>query len=434
MTIDQLREFRQRVYESMGQARDAQFELVDALLLNSEGRSVVELSLNPVFRRGWGSVYAALSNGQVNPGLLERLYIRHGPASERPVWAVDSTLWPRPDAQTLPERGFHPSPTRIKGNKPIGIGHAYSTVVSVPEESGSWALPLAHEWIGSDQSALEVGAEQVKRLAALSEVRPLVTMDSAYSGPAWLKATVEGQFDSLGRLRPNRVVYRQPAPYPGLGRPAVHGPALNLRRADTWFSPDEALCVRDNKLGHLEITAWHTVHFREAPNHPVTVIHIHRLDARGTRRDPAHLWLMYTGQRPLHLATDWRCYLRRYAIEHFYRFIKQDLFWTAFAGTALRNTQLWSSLVCIAYWLLFLARDLVLDSIRSWEKAASTPPALSPGRVKRALPGLWSQIGTPAAPCKTRGKSSGRPPGFQPSRRPRYPILKKRPKRLPKAA
>ncbi len=73
--LDQLREFRQRVYESMGTARDAQFELVDALLLNSEGRSVVELSLNPAFRRAWSSVYAALSDGQINTTRLERLYI-----------------------------------------------------------------------------------------------------------------------------------------------------------------------------------------------------------------------------------------------------------------------------------------------------------------------------------------------------------------------
>ena len=434
MTIDQLREFRQSVYESMDRARDAQFELVDALLLNTEGRSVVELSLNPAFRRAWSSVYAALSDGQVSTTRLERLYLRHVPVSERPVWAVDSTLWPRPEARTLPERGFHHSPSRIKGNKPIGIGHAYSTVVCVPEASGSWALPLAHDWIAGDQRALEVGAEQVKRLAALSEVRPLVTMDSAYSGPAWLKATVDAPFDSLGRRRPNRVLYRQKPAYAGFGRPAMHGPALNLRRAETWFSPDEALCLRDDKLGRLEITVWHTVHFRQAPDQPVTVIHIQRLDARGTRRDPAHLWLMYIGQRTLCLATDWRSYLRRYAIEHFYRFIKQDLLWTDFAGTALRNTQLWSTLVTIAYWLLFLARDLVLDSARKWEKAAVTPPTLSPGRVKRALPGLWSQIGTPAAPCKTRGKSDGRPRGFQPPPRHHYPILKKRPKRLPTAA
>jgi hypothetical protein len=434
MPIDQLREFRQRVYESMGRARDAQFELVEALLLNTEGRSVVELSLNPAFRREWSSVYAALTDGQVNTTGLARLYVRHLPGSSRPVWAVDSTVWPRPEARTLPERGFHHSPTRIKGNKPIGIGHAYSTVVCVPEGSGSWALPLAHEWIAGDQSALEVGVEQGKRLTALSEVRPWVTMDSAYSGPAWLKATVDAPFDSLGRLRPNRVLYRQKPAYAGFGRPAVHGPALNLRRAEPWFSPDEALCLRDDKLGRIEITAWHSGHFSQSPAHPVTVIHIHRRDARGSRRDPAHLWLMYTGQRPLYLATDWRCYLRRYALEHFYRVIKQALLWPDFAGTALRNTHLWSTLITIAYWLLFLARDRVLDSARKWEKAAATQPTLSPGRVKRALPGLWSQSGTPAAECKTRGKSAGRPRGFQPPPRHRYPILKKRPKRLPKTA
>lgn len=434
MTIDQLQEFRQTIYECMGKASDAQFELVDALLVNHEGRSVVELSVSPVFRRGWSSVYAALSDGQLNTARLERTYVQHIPASERPVWAVDSTLWSRPDARTLPERGFHHSPTRIAGNKPIGIGQAYSTVVSIPDERGSWALPLAHERIGGDQTALEVGSEQVKRLAALSPVRPLVTMDSYYTGPAWLKATVDAPFDSLGRLRPNRVLYRQPGPYGGQGRPAVHGSALKLRQPTTWYSPDEALCVRDNKLGRLEITVWHTLHFRAAAKHPVTVIHIQRLDARGTRRDPAHLWLMYTGQRPLQLASDWRFYLPRYAIEHFYRFIKQDLLWTAFAGTALRNTQLWSTLVTIVYWCLFLARSLVQDQPRPWQKAPASLPAFSPGRVKRAWPTLLPLIGTPARMPKTRGNSPGRVLGFKPPPRPRYAILKKRPKRPKKTA
>ena len=434
VTTDQLREFRQAAYECMGQGRDAEFEWVDALLVNIEGRSVVELSLNAVFRRRWSSVYAALSDGQLNTTRLERIYLRQIVPGERPVWAVDSTLWSRPDARTLPERGFHHSPTRIKGNKPIGIGQAYSTVVSIPDEQGSWALPLAHERIGGDQTALEVGSEQVKRLAALSPVRPLVTMDSYYAGPAWLKATVDAPFDSLGRLRPNRVVYRQPGPYSGKGRPAVHGPALKLRQPTTWYSPDEALCVRDSKLGRVDISVWHNLHFRAAPDRPVTVIHIQRLDARGTRRDPTHLWLMYSGTRPLQLAADWRFYLRRYAIEHFYRFIKQELLWTAFAGTALPNTQLWSTLLTIVYWCLFLARSLVQDQPRPWQKVPATLPAFSPGRVKRAWPTLLPLMGTPARMPKTRGNAPARVLGFKPPPRPRYPILKKRPKRLKKTA
>jgi len=59
--------------------------------------------------------------------------------------------------------------------------------------------------------------------------------------------------------------------------------------------------MRDSKLGRLAITDWHSLHFRAAPNHPVTVIHSHRLNACGTRRDPTHLWLTYAGQRPSNL-------------------------------------------------------------------------------------------------------------------------------------
>jgi len=65
-----------------------------------------------------------------------------------------------------------------------------------------------------------------------------------YAGPAWLNVTADAPFASLGRLRPNRVLYRQPGPYLRQGRPAVHGPALKLRQSDTWYSPDEALYAR----------------------------------------------------------------------------------------------------------------------------------------------------------------------------------------------
>ena len=53
-------EFRQAVYDhGLTLAKDAQFELADALLLNPYGRSFPELSLSPVFRRKWHSAYAA---------------------------------------------------------------------------------------------------------------------------------------------------------------------------------------------------------------------------------------------------------------------------------------------------------------------------------------------------------------------------------------
>jgi len=49
--FNKLIEFRQAIYDhGLTRARDAQFELVDALLLSPPIRSFPELSLSPVFR------------------------------------------------------------------------------------------------------------------------------------------------------------------------------------------------------------------------------------------------------------------------------------------------------------------------------------------------------------------------------------------------
>jgi hypothetical protein len=63
--FNKLIEFRQAIYDhGLIRAKDAQFELVDALLLSPPVRSFPELSLSPVFRRQWPSVYAAVEDGR----------------------------------------------------------------------------------------------------------------------------------------------------------------------------------------------------------------------------------------------------------------------------------------------------------------------------------------------------------------------------------
>jgi len=58
-TFDQLRAFRQAAYERLGKARDATFELTDAVLLTRNAYSLADLSLCPVFRRKWPSIYVS---------------------------------------------------------------------------------------------------------------------------------------------------------------------------------------------------------------------------------------------------------------------------------------------------------------------------------------------------------------------------------------
>ena len=58
----QLEQFRQQLYESLPARAGASMDLLDALSSNTTASSVVELSLNPTFRYGYSSVYAAIGN------------------------------------------------------------------------------------------------------------------------------------------------------------------------------------------------------------------------------------------------------------------------------------------------------------------------------------------------------------------------------------
>src|SRR5437763_17130190 len=94
--------FRQEVYRStLGLRKDSLFELLDALTLGSGPTALVRYSLGASFRRRWCSVPDALADGSVEPAALHRLLptLLPPPApvlGGRPVWAIDATIWPRP--------------------------------------------------------------------------------------------------------------------------------------------------------------------------------------------------------------------------------------------------------------------------------------------------------------------------------------------------
>jgi hypothetical protein len=65
--------FRQTIYDhALSRARDAQFELVDALPLSAPIHTLPELSCSPVFRRQWHSAYAAVEDGRQDREWLGR--------------------------------------------------------------------------------------------------------------------------------------------------------------------------------------------------------------------------------------------------------------------------------------------------------------------------------------------------------------------------
>lgn len=105
----QLRGFREDLYSCFERRGDALFELTDALLTAGTVPSPVHLSLTPIHRRGWGSLYAALERGHIDEEALRDLLARHplGKDSDRVrVYAVDRSSWPRCDAECSPQRVY----------------------------------------------------------------------------------------------------------------------------------------------------------------------------------------------------------------------------------------------------------------------------------------------------------------------------------------
>jgi hypothetical protein len=120
--LDTFRAFRNSLYCRLHRRAEALFELTDALLSAESIPSPVHLSLQASHRRGWGSLYDALSRGRIDAQTLRRLLAHHplaGSEMTTPVYAVDVSVWDRCDAECSPERGYYYHPSRQSAGQPI---------------------------------------------------------------------------------------------------------------------------------------------------------------------------------------------------------------------------------------------------------------------------------------------------------------------------
>ena len=165
----EMRGFRERLYACMGRRADALFELADAILTTGATTSSAHLSLAPVHRRGWGSLYAALSKGSLDIEALRELLAGHplaedGSGGVPRVYAVDQSAWPRCDAEASPGRGYYYHPSRHSAGQPIVAGWSFQLVAELGFERDSWVAPVDARRVSPGQDANEVAAEQVKAL------------------------------------------------------------------------------------------------------------------------------------------------------------------------------------------------------------------------------------------------------------------------------
>ncbi|MGW6413481.1 hypothetical protein ACWF95_41735 [Streptomyces vinaceus] len=147
-------------------------------------------------------------------------------------------------------------------------------------------------------------------------------------------------------------------------------------------------------------------------------------------RDPRPLWLWHSDPAADVHDVDrlWRIFLRRFDVEHTFRFPKQTLGLTRPRLRHPAQADRWVRLILAACTRLRLARPLAPDLRRPWEKPL-TPDRRTPARIRRGCPRIRQILGTPAKPPKATRPGTGRPPGRTSSPAPRHPVGKKQQKK-----
>jgi hypothetical protein len=441
--LDALSRFRVGFHGCLTGYGDALFELTDAVLCaDGPVRSLVELTLAAEHRRGWGGMYKALNKGKLDIASFQASLSGQPPPriGGRLVLAADVSPWLRPDAPASPERLFCHTYGRSRKNAQMIPGWPYSFVAALEAGATSWVALLDAVRLGPDDDPTDVTAARLRELVgrlrqaghqAEGDPDILIVVDAGYDVTRLAFLLADLPVELCGRIRSNRSLRLPPPPrLPRAdGRPPRHGPEFKCDEPETRPAPDVGTAAETTRYGIATAAAWDRLHPRltrraaweghegELPVVEGTVVRLAVERLRGDRDpDPIWLWSSATGVDAAHLDRLWQAYLRRFDIEHTFRFFKQTLGWIKPKVRSSGAADLWTWLVVAAYTQLRLARDLVADLRRPWERKARKG-RLTPARVRRGFRNIRPTAGLPAGAPKPSRPGPGRPPGKPNARR-----------------
>jgi hypothetical protein len=451
--------FREEFYRCLTRRADALCELADAVLCEDRRVSdLAHLSLVPEFGRGHGALYDGLNAGRVSIGRLRRALA----GLRLPAWpdgrirlAADVTSWLRPDAVTSAGRMF----CHVSGQGDAGQvvpGWPYSFVAALGPGASSWTLLLDAVRIGPDDDETDLAAAQLRevagRLAEAGHWTPgdpdiLIVLDAGYNPArlAWLLADLPVLL--VARVRASRVFYGHVRPRtPGApGRPSRHGIAVRCGDPATWAGAAVTADAHSLRYGPLAVTAWHRVHQKLSRQSPAWEDHQGELPViegtlirlAATRQaagyqplEPMWLWSPHPRASAQEITVLWQAYLRRFDLEHTFRFIKSRLGWNKplLRAPAAADRRTWLIIACYAQ--LYLARPLAAARRLPWHKPLP-PGQMTPGRVRAGFRHVRQIAGSPARPPKPGKPGPGRPAGSKnKTKAPSQPVGKNNPKRL----
>lgn len=297
----------------------------------------------------------------------------------------------------------------------------------------SWTAILDAVRLGPADDATAITADQlrgvVERLITAGQWQVgdpaiVIVSDAGYdiTRLAWVLRDLPVEL--VGRVRSDRVMRlpKPPRTHGVNGRPPKHGPEFRFTEPETWPEPAITTVTDTTNYGKARAQAWDRVHPRLTHRSswldhegelPLVEGMLVRLEVEYLSKEreapPVWLWSSKTGATPDNVDRFWQAFLRRFDLEHTFRFAKQTLGWTTPKLRTPEAADRWTWLLIVAHTQLRLARPLAVDLCRPWEKP-TTSGRLTPARVRRGFRNIRAHLGCPARVPKPRGVGPGRPP------------------------
>jgi hypothetical protein len=356
------------------------------------------------------------------------------------LFALDATSTPRIHAHTLDDRSYVHQANQI--GVPVTVGLEASVLTYLPERNkgeANWQLPVSVERISTETTACEVAKAQLQLLAESTSDNSLLTVIVADCAYGRLKPCSEdqvviarGRTDRQGRrpAKNEQVVHKK------RGRPCKYEPGVIRFIEDlppgTENGSDEEYEYEDTiKSQRVDVLCnrWNDVYI-EGHSDLVDVVKVEifsKQDYAKTLLPPLLLILSGKRRREITALEAYQSYLRRFDIEHFFRFVKQKLLFCAYQTPDLDHQISWWWFCCTAYWLLYHVRHIGHGSTRPWHKKRDLIKPAGPGEVKRLFATrIFPILGSPTPPPIKREKSRGRQLGTRFPKRERKKVVKKR--------
>lgn len=466
-------QFLSDIYNNVPRRSDAIVQLIESLACAEGITSVVALSQEPAFQRTFSNIHKAIdamsasarvprkplsqknteSGVTIDPELFsqqtftwtkifaERLpEILHKSFS---LFALDSTATARPYSQTLEDRTFVHMAGQMRS--PVGIGLQASVLVALPElvvNEAKWTLPLSIRRISSRETPSQVAADQLRELSSLfcTQETCVIVADCGYTA---LTPQAPNQI-MIARSRTDRTG-RRPCSHkklhPGRGRPRKYEAPIirfveNIPKGELG-GPDEEVeheGTRNGRPVFIFLSRWNDVYVHgQSDLVDVVKVEIFLKENLSLTLFEHPMLLIVSGQRRRELTSleVYQSYHSRFDIEHFFRFQKQRMLLCEYQTPELHRQVNWWWICLMAYWLLYLVREIAPESNRPWAQKRKPGMTASPGEVKRVFRlKIFPDLTSPSKKPLSRGKSKGRAKGFLLPKRPRRKPIKKTAEKL----